>query len=261
MAFSALEALQAFGAGRQMAQQDRAQTRTERDQQRQDTERNDLSKSYDPATGQIDPVRARQAYVGAGDIGGALAFDQHMEQIHGAQFTQNRDRLIAGASFLSGVHDEAGYQSAIAQAHASGIDLANVPPHYDPEWVRNVVTIGTHLQAAQHYQGPTAFMQDAASAGIMPGTSAYRDLAIQHLATPRIMMVDGVPTLVAGGGAGGSQEPAPQEAVNPQTGERLRLNPTTQQWEPVPAGGAASGQSGFPRQDGGAFDFNANAPR
>lgn len=49
-----------------------------------------------------------------------------------------------------------------------------------------------------------------------------------------------------------SSQPAPQTAINPRTGQRLQLNPQTNQWEPVsndaPAfrpGGAASGQQGF----------------
>lgn len=42
------------------------------------------------------------------------------------------------------------------------------------------------------------------------------------------------------------RDTGPPEIVNPQTGERRRLNPQTNQWEPVPAGGAGSGQRGFP---------------
>lgn len=52
-----------------------------------------------------------------------------------------------------------------------------------------------------------------------------------------------------------SSIPRPQTAINPRTGERIQLNPQTNQWEPVPAeapafrpapGGAASGQQNFP---------------
>lgn len=243
MAFSALEALQAFGAGRQMAQQNRTQRRAEQDQQRSDTERAGLSAAYDVDTGQIDPARARAAYAGAGDIGGALAFDQHMTETHGREFTQYRDALIAAPALLAGVHDEASYQAALRQAQQAGMGAAlqHAPPNYDPQWVQQVVTIGTHLQAAQHYQPPSSVQQELESAGIHPGTPEYRAAIMQHLSAPRIMMVDGVPTLVdQGAGGGGGPAEAPQEAVNPQTGARLRLNPQTQQWEPVTAGGPAS---------------------
>ncbi len=51
-----------------------------------------------------------------------------------------------------------------------------------------------------------------------------------------------------------SGRPQPQTAINPRTGQRLQLNPQTNQWEPMPVeapafrpapGGAAAGQQGF----------------
>lgn len=251
MAFSALEALQAFGAGRQMAQQDRTQNRAEETYQRQERERQDFTKAINPATGEIDRGAARNAFLGAGDPEGAIAFDRHMTEQHGLEFTQNRDRLIAGAQFLSGVHDEAGFQDAVRQAHAAGIDLANVPPHFDPQWVQNIIRIGTHLQAAQHYQPPSSVQQELESAGIRPGTPEYRSAIMSHVSTPRILMVDGQPTLVsgdAGGGAGGAPENLPHVATQE---EAARLAPGSQfigpdnQVHTVP-GGPAPAPGNFP---------------
>lgn len=252
MAFSALEALQAFGAGRQTAVQDRAQTRLEQDQQRSDTERAGLSKAYDVNTGNFDPARARAAYATAGDIPGALAFDQHMTQVHGEQFTQNRARFIAGAQFLADVHDEAGFQQAISQAHQAGVDLTGVPAHYDPQWVHSIVTIGTHLQAADHYQPPPAVQLELQSAGIMPGTPEYRAAITNHLQPPRIMMVDGVPTQVDG--AGGAPPAATQDLPHVATEadiHRLGLRPGGQfigpdnQVHTIPGGPTPQASGGF----------------
>lgn len=60
---------------------------------------------------------------------------------------------------------------------------------------------------------------------------------------------DGTFTIVPRSQIGGGQ-PAPQEhtATNPQTGERLRLNPQTGQWEPIHGGASPSNGSGnFPQ--------------
>lgn len=252
MAFSALEALQAFGAGRSMAQQDRQQTRAQQDQQRQDDERAGLSKAYDPATGTIDPARARAAYAGAGDIGGALAFDQHMTETHGREFTQYREAMMAAPALLANVRDEAGYQAALAQAQSAGLPVQHAPPHYDPQWVQNIVHQGTLLQQAQHYQPPSAVQQQLESAGIHPGTPEYRTAIMQHLSAPRIMMVDGVPTLVSGdAGAGGGGGTAPDLPHVTTQEEAARLAPGSQfigpdnQVHTVPGGPTPQASGGF----------------
>ncbi len=258
--------------GRQMRIQDTQLTRQEQQYQRQEGLREGLSRAYNPATGQIDQVAGRRAYVEAGDIGGALEFDQHMTALHGAQFTQNRDRLIAGASFLRDVRDEASFQQAIQRARAAGVDLADVPPSYDPQWVQGVVQIGTRLQQAQHYQGPTPFQQDLAAGGIAPNTDDYRRILENRFAPqPRFITgANGETIVVQPPPAPTPTRPptVPPGTVEVYNGRRYQLNaqgawsdigpaegqPAQEGATPASAGtpdldvwrGAGSGPRGFP---------------
>ncbi len=254
MAFSSLEALQAFGMGREMAFQDRQRGRQEQQFQRDEGLREGLSRAYNPATGQIDQSAGRRAYAEAGDIGGALEFDQRMTAIHGAQFTQNRDRLIAGASFLRDVHDEASFQAAIQRARAAGIDLADVPPAYDPQWVQGVVQIGTRLQQAQHYQEPTTFQQDLTGAGIDPrSTEGVQLLRNRYAPQPHFGVgPNGEMVVVQPQQSGPSPAAAPPAVGEVRRGYRFKGGDpaSPQSWEAV-GGAATSADTG--RQDGGAF--------
>lgn len=197
MAFDALQALQAFGAGRQMAIQDRQQRRT-------DQLRTDLAGAYDPATGNIDATRARQAYVTAGDVPGAMEFDQHMTQQHGQLWTQNRDRIIAAVPFLEGVTDEATYQQALQTAHANGLDIQGAPPQFDPQWVQGIRTIGTRLrEQARAPQAPTTMQRNADFIESRYGPTAADAYVSRQAAPPPILQhnADGTITITPQAGA------------------------------------------------------------
>lgn len=138
MAFSALDALQSFGLGRQMAMQDR-------EIKRQETLTDSLLGAYNPGTGRYDAQAARQAFVTARDPQGLQQFDQGQHQQTMADLQQQRERILLGARFLGGVKDEAGYQQAIQNYRMAGGDITDVPPNFDPQYVSGVLQIAQAL--------------------------------------------------------------------------------------------------------------------
>lgn len=102
--------------------------------------------------------------------------------------------------------------------------------------------------------------RDAAPTDLQRNVEYYRsigrnDLADQYLtnrADPLVNMdinSDGIPDIaprsaIMGRIQGG--QPQEQTATNPQTGERIRLNPQTGQWEPIQGGASQPGSRPFP---------------
>lgn len=104
-------------------------------------------------------------------------------------------------------------------------------------------------------QEMTSFQRDAAGAGALPGTPEYQRLLEARYNQPRYYgspvggyEVDPSYQPIFGGGAAPppSASGGGQTATNPQTGEVIRLNPQTGQWEPVNGGASPSGSPTFP---------------
>lgn len=250
MAFSALEALQAFGAGRQMALQDQ-------ERQRDRQLREGLVSAYDTTTGQIDPQAARQAYAGAGDIGGAMQFDRSRLQNVDAELENNRDRLIMGAQLLANVNDESSYQAALQIGRQNGIDIEGVPPNFDPSYVQGVVQLGTRLaQAGRAPQQPTSFQRDYEFIRERNPELAETYFRNQAEGSPVVfdMNGDGAPDLVPRSyfnqqGAGQDEVlPPPTRPGEIRNGYRYRGGPVGEQssWEPVEGGAGGNRPQTFP---------------
>jgi hypothetical protein len=94
-----------------------------------------LMGAYDATTGRMDPAKARAAYVGAGDIEGAMEFDAHLANASESQLKAVRDQVQTLSPMLDGVTDEASFQRAREAAAGLGIDMSAVPPQYDPAWI------------------------------------------------------------------------------------------------------------------------------
>lgn len=139
------------GAQYAFGMQERAASAAER--QKREGVRIGLSAAYDPVTGRVDPVKARQAYLGGGDVEGAMQFDQGLAKQQAAVTEQQRDMLTFGARVLAGVQSlpeaerEQGYQTALEAYKRAGFDTANVPPSYDERFVNGVVRAGQALAA------------------------------------------------------------------------------------------------------------------
>lgn len=107
--------------------------------------------------------------------------------------TQNM--ILAGASFLDGVQDEAGYQSARQRFLQAFPNAPQPPESFDPAYVNNVRTTAQQLQAYRASRtgqggggGMTTFQRELAGAGIFPGSPAYA-AAIANRMQPPYMVV------------------------------------------------------------------------
>lgn len=109
-------------------------------------------------------------------------------------------------------------------------------------------TLGTEPQNPTNLQREVEYMESR-----RPGSG---DRYLDNRADPLVQMDvngDGIPDIAprsyVTGRAGGTQpQPTERTAFNPQTGERIRfrLNPQTQQWEPVQGGASQPGSRPFP---------------
>jgi hypothetical protein len=108
--------------------------------QRQEQLRSGLAGAYNPETGAIDAAKVRQAYVGAGDVGGAMQFDQQQRAEKLAQIDILHKVNDYGLQLLGGVTDQASYDQATAQAKAMyeqyGVPFPQLPVAYSPGVVR-----------------------------------------------------------------------------------------------------------------------------
>ncbi len=116
-----------------------------------------LTGAYDPATGHVDPVRARQAYLGAGDIEGAMQFDQSRATAEQARVKQAHQQIPAISRLLEGVSDQPTYERALHEAQGLGIDLTGVPPAFDPHYVDGLKRQVSALSAGDK---PSAMQQN-----------------------------------------------------------------------------------------------------
>lgn len=73
----------------------------------------------------------------------AMQFQQQRQQQAMAGLEAHRDNILKGAQIFRqlGVKDEATYQQALQMAQQMGIPLNGVPPNYNPEYVRGIVTL------------------------------------------------------------------------------------------------------------------------
>lgn len=206
MAFSALEALQAFGAGRAMAMQDK-------EIRRRETLTDGLLQAYDPNAGGFNAPAARQAYMQAGDIGGLQQFDQQHQQGQAASLEAHRARIVQGARFLEGVSDQTSYDAARRSARDFGIDLTDVPDVYDPNYIEGLRRAAQTF-APQASGNPTEFQRNYEYLQRTNPTAASDYLARQTESQPVVFDVngDGAPDLVPRSYF--NQQPAPQNTAD-----------------------------------------------
>lgn len=140
--------------------------------------------------------------------------DQRFQRTHAQHqqaldaMTEHRDRIIMGAQFLQGVTDEAGYQRALGLARQAGMELSDVPQHFDPQYVRGITQLAQHLQAVQHPQ------QSQQPTNIEREVAYYRSIGRDDLAQQLIARhaygqpnPDGTYSVPPGVGAPGAQPP------------------------------------------------------
>jgi hypothetical protein len=172
--------------------------------QRASVLRQGLTGAYDANTGRLDPVAARQAYVGAGDIEGAIGFDAQQAQRHRAELEQHRDRIVYGANIIRQINpkDDAGWQQVLGAMKQGGYDVSDVPPTFDPAYANGVVTAAAGFEKGKQEEEYT----------LAPGAIRYRggEIIAQSPYAPTVS-ADGVvyerqPTVAPAGTASGDAQ-------------------------------------------------------
>jgi hypothetical protein len=250
---------ESFQSGLQMAQRNAlaGQELGMRQQaiERENALRQGLQAAYDPATGSVDPQRMRAAYAGAGDIPGAMAFDaqraQQQQQISEAE----REQIVTGARIIRQINprDETGWQQVIAAARQAGVDTANVPPTFDPQYVQSVLAAAQAIDpegGEQFTLGENDIRYDSTGRVIARGSPGRP----RYYPVPQGGRLELDPSYQ--GPVSGATPPAAPAPGTVEDGYRFRGGDPGDpaNWEPV-QGGAGSGApapfDGNPSSDGG----------
>lgn len=139
--------------------------------------------AFDPQTGQIDPVRMRSAFAQAGDIEGAMRFEESQREQAAAQRTAQRQQMMDVARLLDEATDQASYDRGRAIAQRMGLDMSDIPEAYDPAWVDQQRQIMRDF--IERPQEMTSFMREAQAAGIVPGSEEFRNAFNRRYNAPR----------------------------------------------------------------------------
>lgn len=149
------------------------------DRARQDQFRQSALAAFNPETGEMSAPAVRQAYMGAGDVEGLMQFEQGQASASAARSKTAQEQMLTVAKLLDDAKDPQSYAIARSAAGSMGLDLASVPETYDPAWVAQQRAI---VAALGDEQKMTTFQQNAISAGIEPGTDAYRQAFLNSIA-------------------------------------------------------------------------------
>lgn len=215
--------LAGFQAGRQMMQQDAT--------------RNALGALLrNPADQQA------MQQLGNADPETALAYQKQQIEAHKLQLEEANKKLGVTLQLLGTAHDEGSYQQARQTAAQMGLDVSQVPPNFDPQWVQNTAAQAQAMQGKLQQQ--TADIQNyeyALGHGFRGDFPSYMQIA--HPPSPVTIPYGATVTQ-----PGQQQMPrvsSPQEAS--------QLPPGTQFIMPdgrigtVPGGAGSNASGGFPR--------------
>jgi len=168
---------------------------------------------------------------------------QQAKQQQGQQITERqREEIRIGARIVRQINpqDEASWQRARALAQQAGVDLTDVPATFDPAYRDQLLAAGHALedQQAPYTLGEGDVRYDANNQVIGRGGPPR----------PRYIPVPPGGRLVLDPSSTPPEraQQQPQTATNPQTGERVQLNPQTGQWEPVQGGAGPQAPRPFP---------------
>lgn len=225
--FSAIEALQAFGLGAQMQNQRRQLQRQEQELARREETRGRVS----TAVGSGDYRGATQAAIAGGeyDLAGTLAGLGENERAQALQEAQIMGRAAQQIRALPPEQRASAYQqltpllrqAGFTDEELAGADLSDTGLDGYMQYGQNITAV---LQPQRPTEEPSV-VRTLRAAGIDPQSEEGRRLIEASIAAPRnpqIIMVDGVPQLVAGGGAAPAQ---PSAGPPPAAVEHLRQHP------------------------------------
>jgi hypothetical protein len=151
--------------------------------------------------------------LGNADPETALAFQKQRIEQHKLQLEEANKQLGVTLQLLGTAHDEGSYQQARQVAAQMGLNVSNVPPNFDPQWVANTAAQAQAMQGKIQQQ--SADFQNfvySLSHGFKGDFPSYL-----HLAHPPS------PISIPGGGSityPGAQPNIPQSAI-----DYLKANP------------------------------------
>lgn len=92
------------------------------------------------------------------DPNAAMQFKQQQQQQQMRGLEAHRENIIKGAQLIRQINpkDDASWQQARALAQQAGIDVTEVPPHFDPQYVQGVIHLADTFAPSQHAQDPSS---------------------------------------------------------------------------------------------------------
>jgi hypothetical protein len=176
----------------------------------------------------------------------AMDFRKQQLEYTKTQLAQHQDSIIKGAQILRQFQpkDQASYTAALQAAQQAGVDISQVPQEFNPEYVNGVIHIADALKPEAGAQDPGIIREYtvAKDRGLIPPDTSYTQyVTLRNPGSQTPVILPHNITQVGGGAAVGG---APITATGPN-GQKLRLNPQTNQWEPM-GGGGGNATGGFP---------------
>ena len=135
-----------FAQGRNLAMQRRAEERLIEDREREAATRNRMAQIF--AGGIPSTPEAQRTAVGAiarEDPRAALNWSKHFASMQPDRLSRRKNEAPFIVSEFSGVGDQAGYDRARANLEALGVDVADMPPEYNPEQLNMVTQAARYL--------------------------------------------------------------------------------------------------------------------
>lgn len=255
MAFSSLEALQAFGLGAQMRQQQALLARRERELDRQEQTRAHVSE----AAGRGDYRGAMTEAIGGGDYDLAKVLGD-LDEHNRAQTLQQAQIMGRAAQQLKGLPAEqraSAYQQLVPILRNAGFqDEQLSAADLSDQGLDGYINMGASITSvlsppAKPPEDPT-FVRELRAAGIDPASpEGVALLNNRYAPAPRIVTDPATGQMFVMGGGGGpggapqSSGPQPGQVVN---GYRFKGgNPNDRNaWEPVQGGASQPGSQTFP---------------
>jgi hypothetical protein len=196
----------------------------------------------------VDPTNQQAlAALAAVNPEAAMSYQEKAQAHHLQQLTAHRENIKLGAQILKSVNptDEATYQQALHLYVQGGGDPSEVPPHFDPQYVKNVVALDAQINPDHdNTAGDIREFQQAQAANLIPqGTSFQQFLQMKN---PGMMSPVTIPAnaTVSMPGGGMPTVSSPDEAMKLPPGTQFRMPDGRIGTVPGGAGGNASG--GFP---------------
>jgi murein DD-endopeptidase MepM/ murein hydrolase activator NlpD len=190
-----------------------------RQQQRQDDFQQSALAAYDPATGNVNAPAMRSAFVQAGNVEGAMQFDQSQITRDNARREQS-DVARARLARLATQANAQNWPQTRAAAIELGVPAANIPEAFDPTWLERQRAVLTALDDPQER---TSFQRDLEAAGYDLSTetgrrAARRFIEQRYAAPPRIITGPNNQLMVVGGGGETPPELTDEEVARDRQG-------------------------------------------